>query len=286
MVRFDAPINADDASFRRVVVEAPFPVLAVFWSAQDASRRRLNDTLEEAARLYTGEILVVKLDISDSRRAQLAYSVHGVPQFLFFRDGAPIARVQGVPTIDMLRPWIEYLLGRAEKPSDTESITAEPVPSEQEVAEPPPETEPPPQEKPASKRRARKKKKKAKARSKEPLQEGEQEAAEGSPVDVTDADFSATVLEAEKPALVFFWAPDTPACDRVRPTVKAIAWEFAGQALVAEMDVEQNPETPTQYGAQTPPTIILFSKGQPAETATDAKSARELRGKLRALTGK
>ena len=163
MVRFDAPINADDTSFKRVVLEAPFPVVAVFWSAHDASRRRLNATLEETARLYAGEVLVVKLDIADSKRAQLTYSVHGVPQFLLFQDGVPMARVQGVPTVQMLRPWIEYLLGRAEKPSQKPPPVPGPTPSDEkpvaveEVVQTPPEEKPPPKSPTSRKKKPKRK---------------------------------------------------------------------------------------------------------------------------------
>jgi thioredoxin 1 len=293
MVKFDAPINADDLSFKRVVLEAPFPVLAVFWSAQDASRRRLNATLEQTARLYAGEILVVKLDIADSQRAQTKYSVHGVPQFLLFRDGAPVARVQGVPTVEMIRPWIEYLLGRAEKPSQIESATTEPPirgeaslsPTEGSQAAPDDKEPPSPRARRKKKRKRRSKERAGakKARGEPETKDSEQEPLKGTPVVVSDADFQSVVLATDGPALVFFWAPGVPACEKIWPTVKAIAWEFAGQAIVAQMDVEQNPDTPSRYGAETPPKIMLFSSGQPLELAADAKSARALRGKLRAL---
>ena len=347
MVRFDAPINADDTSFKRVVLEAPFPVVAVFWSAKDASRRRLNTTLEETARLYAGEVLVVKLDIADSQRAQAQYSVRGVPQFLLFRDGAPLARVQGVPTVEMLRPWIEYLLGRSDKPSDKLEARAEPpappeAPLAAAEAEPQakkqpkrkkapkrakraaapepraepereakpepgptaaaqPEPKPEPKAEPKPKRQpepepeppqvAQKKAVSAAekpARSEETPQQRqpktEEPAMEGAPLVASDANFESIVLDADKPALVFFWAEGAPACETVRPIVKAMAWEFADKAVVAQMNVDENPGAPSRFGAQIAPTVIIFVDGEPVEIAADARSARALRGKLRELT--
>lgn len=113
----DAPINANDASFERVVLQAPLPVAVVFWSVPSVPRQRLNEVLEQVAREYAGQALVVKLDVADAPQAQVRYAVETLPQFLFFRQGQLIARARGLPTAEMLRPWMEYLLGRGPKPA-------------------------------------------------------------------------------------------------------------------------------------------------------------------------
>lgn len=117
MVQYDTPINANDASFERIVLQAPLPVAAVFWSVQSVPRQRLNDVLEQVAREYTDQALVVKLDVADAPQAQARYAVETLPQFLFFRQGQLIARARGLPSAEMLRPWMEYLLGRGPKPT-------------------------------------------------------------------------------------------------------------------------------------------------------------------------
>ena len=116
MARYDAPINANDASFERVVLQAALPVAAVFWSPQAVPRRQLNDVLGKVARAYAGEALVVKLEVSDTPQARAAHNVDSLPQFLFFRRGKLIARARGMPDADMLRPWMEYLMGWGPKP--------------------------------------------------------------------------------------------------------------------------------------------------------------------------
>jgi thioredoxin 1 len=116
MVQYDAPINANDASFERAVIHSPLPVVAVFWSAQEVPRWQMADVLEEVAQRYAGEVLVVKLDVADAPQAQRHYNVDSLPQFLFFRQEKLVARAKGVPTVEMLRPWIDYLLERGPKP--------------------------------------------------------------------------------------------------------------------------------------------------------------------------
>lgn len=116
MVQFDTPVNANDLSFERVVLQAPLPVVAVFWSAGETPRQQLNDVLEQTAREYAGHALVVKLDVADSPEARARYQVQTLPQFLFFRGGKLVARAKGMPNVEMLRPWVEYLLERGPKP--------------------------------------------------------------------------------------------------------------------------------------------------------------------------
>jgi thioredoxin 1 len=120
MVQYDTPINANDASFDRVVQKpipsVELPVVAVFWSPQETPRQQLNDVLDQTARIYAGEVLVVKLDVADAPQARSRYGVEALPEFLFFRQGELVARARGMPTAEMLRPWVEYLLQRGPKP--------------------------------------------------------------------------------------------------------------------------------------------------------------------------
>ena len=117
MEKYDTPINANDASFERAVVQAAIPVVAVFWSAQETPRQQLNDVLELTAQEYAGEALVVKLDAADAPQARAQYKIETLPQFLFFRQGELVARAKGLPSAEMLRPWVEYLLGRGPSPA-------------------------------------------------------------------------------------------------------------------------------------------------------------------------
>jgi thioredoxin 1 len=114
---FETPINATDASFERAVLQAPLPVMAVFWSPEETPRGALDAVLEEAARTYAGEALVVKSDVNDASDARVRHDVGQVPQFLFFRDGKLVARAKGMPSANALRPWVEYLLGRGPRPA-------------------------------------------------------------------------------------------------------------------------------------------------------------------------
>ncbi len=116
-MRFDTPINATDASFRRAMLEASLPVIAVFWSPRETPREKLDPVLKRAAEVYAGEVLVMRLDVRDAPEARASYDAQRLPQFLFFREGKLVARARGLPSMKALQPWIEYLLQRGPRPT-------------------------------------------------------------------------------------------------------------------------------------------------------------------------
>jgi len=83
-------------------------------------------------------------------------------------------------------------------------------------------------------------------------------------LEVTDSTFESEVLQAEEPTLVDFWAAWCGPCKMVAPVVEEIADEYSDQLQVAKMDVDNNRDTPAQYGIQGIPTLILFKDGEEA----------------------
>ena len=79
---------------------------------------------------------------------------------------------------------------------------------------------------------------------------------------VTDGDFEQEILQADKPALVDFWAAWCGPCRTVGPVVAELADEYAGKVKVAKLDVDQNKETAMKYGIRSIPTLLLFKDGQ------------------------
>jgi len=82
------------------------------------------------------------------------------------------------------------------------------------------------------------------------------------PINVTDAAFEKTVLEASLPVIVDFWAPWCGPCKMVAPTLEKIAKEYAGEVLVAKVNTDQYSDWAIKYGVQGIPTMLLIYNGK------------------------
>jgi thioredoxin 1 len=78
----------------------------------------------------------------------------------------------------------------------------------------------------------------------------------------SDATFSKDVLSSQQPVLVDFWAPWCGPCRMVGPIIDRIGEKTAGKAQVFKLNVDENPETASNYGITGIPTVIVYQNGQ------------------------
>ena len=100
------------------------------------------------------------------------------------------------------------------------------------------------------------------------------------PVAVTDDSFDNDVVQANKPVLVDFWATWCGPCLMIAPILEEIADEYTDQVTVAKLDVDENPQTPAQFGVMGIPTLILFKEGEAVERITGYMPKDRLLAKL------
>lgn len=105
----------------------------------------------------------------------------------------------------------------------------------------------------------------------------------GKAVEVTDSNFETTILNADKPALVDFWAVWCGPCRIVGPIVEEIADEYDGRAVVGKLDVDSNRETAVKFGIQAIPTLLLVKDGQIADRIVGAVDKNSIKSRLDAL---
>ena len=81
---------------------------------------------------------------------------------------------------------------------------------------------------------------------------------------VSDQSFEQDVLKAVGPVLVDFWAEWCGPCKQIAPSLEELAKEMGDKLTVAKVNIDENPQTPTQYGVRGIPTLMIFKGGQVA----------------------
>jgi thioredoxin 1 len=78
---------------------------------------------------------------------------------------------------------------------------------------------------------------------------------------IGDADFD-NVLNAGKPVFVDFWAPWCGPCRIVGPIIEELAPTYDGKAVIAKLNVDDNPVVAQRFGVTSIPTMMMFKDGK------------------------
>jgi thioredoxin len=90
------PININEASFDRAVLQSPIPVVVDFWAAWCGPCKMIAPVLDEIAKENDGRFRVAKVNIDDDPALQQRFNVRGVPTLLFFSGGQQRDQIVGV----------------------------------------------------------------------------------------------------------------------------------------------------------------------------------------------
>ncbi len=107
------PININEASFERAVLQSPIPVVVDFWAPWCGPCKMITPLLDEIAKENGDRFRVTKVNIDDSPVLQERFGIRGVPTLLFFSGGQLRDQVVGAAGKKAIVEKLEKLSAQA-----------------------------------------------------------------------------------------------------------------------------------------------------------------------------
>ena len=90
-------------------------------------------------------------------------------------------------------------------------------------------------------------------------------------IQITDENFD-NEIKKNKVLVCDFWAEWCGPCKQIGPIREEISDDMKDQVVIAQHNIDQEPNTPTKYGIRGIPTMLLFKDGELKATKVGATS--------------
>lgn len=105
------PININEASFERAVLQSPIPVVVDFWADWCGPCKMIAPLLDEIAKESDGRYRVAKVEADENPALMQRFAIRGIPTLLFFKNGELRDQVAGALPKKAIVEKIDALLG-------------------------------------------------------------------------------------------------------------------------------------------------------------------------------
>ena len=92
----DVVLTVTDANFQTEVLESSLPVLIDFWAPWCGPCRTQGPIVDAIAEEMREEVKIVKVNIDESTALAKSYGVAAIPTLIFFKNGEPVERFEGL----------------------------------------------------------------------------------------------------------------------------------------------------------------------------------------------
>ncbi|MPT48989.1 MAG: thioredoxin [Sphingobium sp.] len=103
-------LNATTNDFDTLIQESSGPVLVDFWASWCGPCMSMAPTLADLAADFSGQALVVKVNVEEEPELSKKYGVSGLPTLCIFKNGVEVKRVIGTQSRMRLAMLIEEQL--------------------------------------------------------------------------------------------------------------------------------------------------------------------------------
>ncbi len=93
---------------------------------------------------------------------------------------------------------------------------------------------------------------------------------------IKDNEFADEIKNSGVPVLVDFFAEWCSPCRQLSPVLEEVAAELGDKLKVVKMNIDDSPETPTNFGVRGIPTLIMFKNGEAVATHSGAMTKSKL----------
>ncbi|SRR5213593_580506 len=102
-------------------------------------------------------------------------------------------------------------------------------------------------------------------------------------VELNESNFDREVLQSNLPVVVDFWAEWCGPCKMLAPALDEIARELQGQAVIAKVNIDEQPSLAVRFNIQSIPALLYFSGGELRDQTVGVVNKKTIATKLAAL---